>query len=142
MPVLHLSALLDAEILPHRLMQQRSLTDGGSCGLKKFVYGNLQIPRIAIQSQEKHRRKRADLPSKLRKLRKEAFTMISVDGDTMIPRKANTCCEWSCEGQWKVVRMPGRSMWKRIQGRPGLNDLTKPERDALVRSLRLASTEQ
>jgi hypothetical protein len=68
--------------------------------------------------------------------------MISVDGDTMIPRKANTCCEWSCEGKWKVVRIPGRSMWKRIQGRPGLNNLTKPERDALVRSLRLASTEQ
>jgi len=68
--------------------------------------------------------------------------MISVDGDTMMPRKAKTCCEWSCAGKWKMVRLPSRSMWKRIQRRPGLNALTKPERDALVRSLRLASTEQ
>jgi hypothetical protein len=68
--------------------------------------------------------------------------MISVDGDTMMPRKAKTCCERSYTGKWKVVRLPGRSMWKRIQSRPGLNDLTKPERDALVCSLRLASTEQ
>ena len=111
--------------------------------MKEFVTEkDLLIPRIAIQPQEKHRRKRADLPSKLRKLRKDPQTMISVDGDTMMPRKANACCEWSCEGKWKVVRIPGRSMWKRIQSRPGLNDLTKPERDALVRSLRLALTEQ
>ena len=68
--------------------------------------------------------------------------MIGVDGDTMIPRKAEAGCEWSREGKWKLVRLPGRSAWKRIQAKPGLNHLTKQERDALVRSLRLASTEQ
>jgi hypothetical protein len=68
--------------------------------------------------------------------------MISEDGDTMMPRKAKTCRKWSCAGKWKKVRLPGRGMWKSIQSRPGLNHLTKPERDALVRSLRLASTEQ
>jgi hypothetical protein len=68
--------------------------------------------------------------------------MISVHGYPEIPPKATADCEWSCAGKWKVVRLLGRSAWKRIQGRPGLNDLTKPERDALVRSLRLAATEQ
>ena len=68
--------------------------------------------------------------------------MISVDGDTEMPPKANGGYEWSCAGKWKVVRLPGRSAWKRIQGRPGLNNLAKPARDALVRSLRLSSTEQ
>ena len=61
--------------------------------------------------------------------------MISVDGDTEIPLKADIGCEWSCAGMWKVVRLPGRGAWKRIPGRPGLNDLTKPERNALVHSL-------
>jgi hypothetical protein len=68
--------------------------------------------------------------------------MISGNGDMVIPPKAKAGCEWSCAGNWKVVRLPGRSAWKRIQGRPELNDLTKPERDALVRSWRLAATEQ
>jgi hypothetical protein len=68
--------------------------------------------------------------------------MISVDGDTMMPRKAKTCCEWSRAGKRKMVRLPGRGMWKRFQSRPELNHLTKPERDALARSLRLALTEQ
>ena len=68
--------------------------------------------------------------------------MISVDGDTVMPRKAKTYREWSCAGKWKKVRLPGRGMWKRIQSTPGLNHLTKPDRDALVRSLRLALTEQ
>jgi hypothetical protein len=68
--------------------------------------------------------------------------MISVDGYTAIPAKGKAGYEWSCKGKWKVVRIPARSMWKRIQGRPGLSDLTKPERDELVRSLRRASTEQ
>jgi hypothetical protein len=48
--------------------------------------------------------------------------MISVDG----------------AAQSQEVRLPGRSMWKS----PGLNHLTKLERDALVRSLRLSLTEQ
>ena len=68
--------------------------------------------------------------------------MISVDGYTVIPAKGKAEYERSCAGKRKVVRIPSRSMWKRIQGRPGLNDLTKPERDELVRSLRRASTEQ
>jgi hypothetical protein len=68
--------------------------------------------------------------------------MVSGNGDTVIPPKAKAGCEWACAGNSKVVRLRGRSAWKRIQGRPGLNDLTKPERDALVRSLRLAATEQ
>ena len=68
-------------------------------------------------------------------------SMISVDGDTEIPPKANGGYEWSCAGKWKVVSLPGRGVWKRIRGRPGLNELTKPERDALMRSLRLSSTE-
>ena len=67
--------------------------------------------------------------------------MISGNGATVIPPKAKGG-EWSCAGKWKVVKLPGRSAWKRIQGTPGLNALTKPERDALVRSLRLAATEQ
>jgi len=54
--------------------------------------------------------------------------MISVDGYTMIPRKAKAGYEWSCTGEWKVVRIPGRSTWKRDQGKPGSKDLTKPER--------------
>ena len=66
----------------------------------------------------------------------------SVDGDTVIAAKGKAGYEWSCTRKWKVARIPGPSTWKRIQGRPGLNDLTKPERDELVRSLRLASTEQ
>jgi len=68
--------------------------------------------------------------------------MISVDGYTVIPAKGKAGYEWSCTGKWKAIKIPGRSMWKRIQGRPGLKDLTKPERDELVRSLRQASTEQ
>jgi len=68
--------------------------------------------------------------------------MISVDGYTVIPAQGKAGYEWSCTGKWKVVRIPGRSMWKRIQGRSGLKDLTKSERDELVRSLRRASTEQ
>ena len=65
--------------------------------------------------------------------------MITVDGYTVIPAKGKAGYEWSCTGKWKVVRIPGRSRWKRIQGRWGL---TKPDRDELGRSLRLASTEQ
>ena len=68
--------------------------------------------------------------------------MISVNGYTVIPTNGKAGYERSCTGNWKVARIPGRSMWKKIQGRPGLNVLTKPERDELVRSLRLASTEQ
>jgi hypothetical protein len=68
--------------------------------------------------------------------------MINMDGYTVIPPKAKAGYEWSCTGKWKVVRMPGRSRWKRIQGRPGLKDLTKRERDELMRSLRLALTDQ
>ena len=33
--------------------------------------------------------------------------MISVDGYTVIPRKAKAGYEWSCTGEWKVVRIPG-----------------------------------
>jgi hypothetical protein len=40
--------------------------------------------------------------------------MISVDGDTEIPLKGDGGCEWSCAGIWKVVRLPGRGVWKRI----------------------------
>jgi len=86
-------------------------------------------------------RKAAGVAVKTKKATERKRTMISGNGDTVIPPKAKAG-EWSCAGKWKVVRLPGRSAWKRIQGRPGLNDLTKPERDALVRSLRLASTEQ
>ena len=68
--------------------------------------------------------------------------MISVDGYTVTPANGKAGYEWSCTGKWKVGRIPGRSTWKRIQGRPGLKDLTKLERDQLVRSLRRASTEQ
>ena len=77
---------------------------------------------------------------KLEKVGRER-TMISVDGYTVIPLKGKAGYEWSCTDKWKVVRIPGHSTWKKIHGRPGLNDLTKPERDELVRSLRLASTE-
>jgi hypothetical protein len=68
--------------------------------------------------------------------------MVSIDGDTEMPLKANGSYEWSCAGKWKVFRLPGRRARERIRGRPGLNDLTKPERDVLVRSLRPSSTEQ
>jgi hypothetical protein len=68
--------------------------------------------------------------------------MIRVDGYTVMPPKAKAGCEWSCTGKWKVVKLPTRSAWKRILSRSGLNNLSKPERDALVRSLRLAATEQ
>ena len=76
------------------------------------------------------------------KLRKEAPTMISVDGDTMMRAKPRHAASGPVRASGRWVRLPGRSMWKRIQSRPGLNHLTKPERDALVCSLRLASTEQ
>jgi hypothetical protein len=39
--------------------------------------------------------------------------MISVDGDTEIPLKADGGFEWSYAGMWKVVRLPGRGAWKR-----------------------------
>ena len=68
--------------------------------------------------------------------------MISVNGYPVTPTNGKAGYERSCMGKWKVVRIPGRSTWKKIHGRPGLKDLTKPERDELVRSLRLASTEQ
>jgi hypothetical protein len=115
---------------------------GGSCGLKKFRYGSLLILRIANQKQEKTLKKAGGPAVKARKAAERKPTMISVDGDTEIPPKANGGYEWSCVGKWKVVRLPGRSVWKRIQGRPGLNNLTKPARDALMRSLRLSMTEQ
>jgi hypothetical protein len=68
--------------------------------------------------------------------------MISLDGYTEMPPKAKAGCEWACASKRKIVRLSGRSVWKRIQRRPGLNDLAKAERDALVRSLRLAATEE
>ena len=68
--------------------------------------------------------------------------MISLDGYTEMPPKAKAGCEWACASKRKGVRFPGRSVWKRIQPRQGLNDLAKAERDALVRSLRLAATEE
>jgi hypothetical protein len=87
-------------------------------------------------------KKAAEVAVKTEKAAERKRTMISGNGDTVIPPKAKAGCEWSGAGKWKIVRLPGRSAWKRIQGRPGLNDLTKPERDALVHSLRLASTEE
>jgi hypothetical protein len=77
--------------------------------------------------------------SKLRIRRKET---PNEDGYTEMPLKAKAGCKRACASKRKVVRLPGRSAWKRIQPRQGLNDLTKAERDALVRSLRLAATEQ
>jgi hypothetical protein len=68
--------------------------------------------------------------------------MISRDSYTEMPLKAKAGCERACASKRKVVKLPGRSAWKSIQRKPGLNDLTKAERDALVRSLRLAATEQ
>src|SRR5215470_2481577 len=85
------------------------------------------------------RRKLPELPSKVCR---EKRPMISVHGYTAIPPKATADCAWSCGGKWKVVRLLGRSAWKRIQGRPGLNDLTKPEWDCSGAQLRLAATEQ
>lgn len=68
--------------------------------------------------------------------------MISRDGYTEMPPKAKAGCERDGASKRKVVRLPGRSVWKTIERKPGLNDLTKAQRDALVRSLRLAATEQ
>ena len=68
--------------------------------------------------------------------------MISRDDYTEMPPKAKAGCEGACASKRKVVRLPGRSVWKRIQRRPGLNDLAKAERDALVRSLRLVATDE
>jgi hypothetical protein len=55
---------------------------------------------------------------KIEKAAEGNATMISVDGDTVISRKTKACREWSYAGKWKVVRLPGRSAWNRIQGRP------------------------
>lgn len=68
--------------------------------------------------------------------------MISRDHYTEMPPKAKEGCERTFASKLKVVRLPGRSVWKRIQRRPGLNDLAKAERDALVCSLRPAATEE
>src|SRR5262245_32288380 len=91
------------------------LADGGSCGLKNFVTENLLIPRIAIQPQEKTWKKAAGPAVKAKKAAERKYTMIGVDGDTVIPSKAKAGWEWSCAAKWKVVRLPGRSAWKRIQ---------------------------
>jgi hypothetical protein len=68
--------------------------------------------------------------------------MISLDGYTEMPPKAKAGCERDGASKRKGVRLPGRNVWRRIQPRQGLNDLAKAERDALVRSLRLAATEE
>jgi hypothetical protein len=88
-----------------------------------------------------NRRKRQSCRFKIEKPA-EGDTMISRDGYTEMPPKAKSGRERACASKRKGVRLPGRSVWKRIQRRLGLNDLAKAERDALVHSLRLAATEE
>src|SRR5262245_44136671 len=78
------------------------------------------------QTQEKTSKNAVRAAVKTKKPAEGNATMISVDGDMVISPKARAGWEWFCASKWRVVRLPGRSAWKRIQRRPGLKDLTKP----------------